>query len=73
MNINMHMCKKKKVPRLFLRFECKIGTLTIRRSGMLRSYKIGSRPFDTFARWVFCVWLDRVASSRNSIKTIDFS
>ena len=41
--------KKKKVVGLFLRFWSKIGTLTIRRSGMLRSYKIGSRRFDTFA------------------------
>ena len=31
---------KKKVAGLFGRFEGKIGTLTIRRSGMLRSYKI---------------------------------
>ena len=41
--------KKKKVVGLFLRFKTKIGTLTIRRSGMLRSYKFGSRRFDTFA------------------------
>ena len=30
---------KKKVVGLFLRFRTKIGTPTIRRSGMLRSYK----------------------------------
>ena len=40
---------KKKVVGLFLRSDNNFGTLTIRRSGMLRSYKIGSRPFDTFA------------------------
>ena len=47
------LCKKKnqkkKVVGLFRRSGRKIGTLTIRRSGMLRSYKIGSRRFDTFA------------------------
>ena len=41
--------KKKKVVGLFLRSRLKSCTLTIRRSGMLRSYKIGSRRFDTFA------------------------
>ena len=54
------LCKKKKqkknVVGLFLRSRLKIGTLTIRRSGMLRSYKFGSRPFDTFAtKYFFCL------------------
>ena len=40
---------KKKIVGLFLRSQGKIGNLTIRRSGMLRSYKIGSRRFNTFA------------------------
>ena len=47
------LCKKKKqkkkVVGLFLRSGNNFGTLTIRRSGMLRSYKFGSRRFDTFA------------------------
>ena len=47
------LCKKKqqqrKVVGMFLCSWLKICTLTIRRSGMLRSYKIGSRRFDTFA------------------------
>ena len=33
----------------FLRFKTKVGTLTIRRSGMLRSSNRASRRFDTFA------------------------
>ena len=41
--------------------------LTIRRSGMLRSYKIGSRPFDTFAR---CVFL-RLARSCRVVEKFD--
>ena len=40
---------KKRSSRAVSAFRSKIGTLTIRRSGMLRSYKIGSRRFDTFA------------------------
>ena len=45
--------KKKKVVGPIRRSWLKIGTLTIRRSGMLRSYKFGSRRFDTFATGVF--------------------
>ena len=52
---------------LFLRSQGKIGTLTIRRSGMLRSYKIGSRPFDTFARYVFL----RLARSCRVVEKFD--
>ena len=61
------LCKKKKVVGLFLRFGCKIGTLTIRRSGMLRSYKIGSRRFDTFATRVFL----RLARSCRVVEKFD--
>ena len=47
---HVHMLtKKKKGSRAVSASGRKIGTLTIRRSGMLRSYKIGSRPFDTCA------------------------
>ena len=48
--------KKKKVVGLFRRSGNKSGTITIRRSGMLRSYKIGSRLFDTFTEvHFFCL------------------
>ena len=48
------LCKKKKKQKKkevgpFLRFKCKFCTITIRRSGMLKSYKFDSRRFDTFA------------------------
>ena len=59
--------KKKKVVGLFLRFKTKIGTLTIRRSGMLRSYKFGSRRFDTFATGVFL----RLARSCRVVEKFD--
>ena len=63
------LCKKKnkKVVGLFLRSECKSCTLTIRRSGMLRSYKIGSRRFDTFATGVFL----RLARSCRIVEKFD--
>ena len=61
------LCKKKKVVGLFLRSGRKIGTLTIRRSGMLKSYKFGSRPFDTFARHVFL----RLAQSCRVVEKFD--
>ena len=44
---------KKKVLRLFLRSRSKSGTITIRRSGMLRSYRIGSRTVNTFCTACF--------------------
>ena len=47
--------------------ETQSGTLTIRRSGMLRSYKIGSRPFDTFSRGVFL----RLARSCRVVEKFD--
>ena len=62
--------KNKKVVGLFLeflRFKTKLCTLTIRRSGMLRSYKIGSRPFDTCARFVFL----RLARSCRVVEKFD--
>ena len=59
--------KKKNVVGLFGRFGTKIGTLTIRRSGMLRSYKIGSRPFDTFAKRNFL----RLARSCRVVEKFD--
>ena len=52
---------------LFLRSRLKIGTLTTRRSGMLRSYKIGSRRFDTFARSIFL----RLARSCRVVEKFD--
>ena len=58
---------KKKVVGLFLRSQGKIGTLTIRRSGMLRSYKIGSRRFDTFATGNFL----RLARSCRVVEKFD--
>ena len=65
--------RKKKVVGLFLRSRRKIGTLTIRRSGMLRSYKFGSRRFDIFATGNFL----RLARSCRVVekfdKNIDFS
>ena len=64
------LCKKnkqKKIVGLFLRSRLKIGTLTIRRSGMLRSYKIGSRRFDTFARSIFL----RLARSCRVVEKFD--
>ena len=61
------LCKKKKqkkkVVGLFLRSRLKIGTLTIRRSGMLRSYKFGSRRFDTFATEYFLCAINAVADA----------
>ena len=45
----------------------KIGTLTIRRSGMLRSYKIGNRRFDTFDTSVFL----RLARSCRVVEKFD--
>ena len=59
--------KQKKVLGLFLRSRSKSGTLTIRRSGMLRSYKIGSRRFDTFATRVFL----RLARSCRVVEKFD--
>ena len=44
-----------------------VGTLTIRRSGMLRSYKIGSRRFDTFATNDFL----RLARSCRVVEKLD--
>ena len=52
---------------LFRRSQGKIGTLTIRRSGMLRSYKIGGRPFDTFATGNFL----RLARSCRVVEKFD--
>ena len=43
------LCKNKKVVGPIRRSRSKSCTITIRRSGMLRSYKIGSRPVNTFA------------------------
>ena len=45
--------QNKKVIGLFLRLKGKSCQLTIRRSGMLRSYQIGSRPVNQFATGVF--------------------
>ena len=61
------LCKKKKSSRAVSASRLKSCTLTIRRSGMLRSYKIGSRPFDTFAR---CVFL-RLARSCRVVEKFD--
>ena len=44
-----------------------IGTLAIRRSGMLRSYKIGSRPFNKFARRFFSPF-GSIVSRRREIR-----
>ena len=59
--------KKKKVVGLFRRSRRKIGILTIRRSGMLRSYKFGSRRFDTFATGNFL----RLARSCRVVEKFD--
>ena len=59
--------KKKKVVGPIRRSGRKIGTLTIRRSGMLRSYKIGSQTFDIFATRVFL----RLARSCRVVEKFD--
>ena len=59
--------KKKKVVGLFGRFGCKISTLSIRRSGMLRSLKIGSQSFDTFVGYLFL----RLARSCRVVEKFD--
>ena len=61
------LCKKKKVVGPIRRSGNNFGTLTIRRSGMLRSYKIGTRPFDTFATGFFL----RLARSCRVVEKFD--
>ena len=62
------LCKKmKKVVGLFLRSGHKSGTTTVRRSGMLRSYKIGSRFVNTFAVTAFL----RLARSCRVVEKFD--
>ena len=65
------LCKKKKqkkkVVGRFRRFNHKFGTNTIRRSGMLRSYKFGCRRFDTFATGNFL----RLARSCRVVEKFD--
>ena len=65
------LCKNKKqikkIVGLFLRSRIKSCTITIRRSGILRSYKIGSRTLNTFATTNFL----RLARSYRVVEKFD--
>ena len=65
--------KTKKLVGLFLRLEEKMAPSPFVAQACSGVTKLAADPSIHLLRVIFSVWLDRVASSRNSIKTIDFS
>ena len=65
--------KKKKVVGLIRRLEGNLAPSPFVAQACSGATKLAADPSIHLLQGTFFVWLDRVASSRNSIKTIDFS
>ena len=73
---NIMLCyvkKKKRVVGLFRRLGPNLANSPFVAQACSGATKLAADPSIHLLQSTFFVWLDRVASSRNSIKTIDFS
>ena len=65
--------QKKKLVGLFRRLEEKLAPSPFVAQACSGAIKLAADPSIHLLRVIFSVWLDRVASSRNSLKAINFS